>query len=343
MAPNVLSVSMWAKGTGLGSWPGQQARDATEIVVAELPLPHLVELPARGVGADLIGRAGALLVDIAIDVSPTGYRTTARPGAVVRRARGFLDEDMDALEEEWERGGHRGSERAVKVQGPGPVTLAAELELPNGHRAITDPGAVRDVAASLAEGLAQHRATLSRRLGVPVMVQIDEPSLPAALDGRLPGTSMFSPVHPVDVPTATALLDQCAEAVGGELLVHCCASDPPWELLREANIRAIAIDVAHLADAHALDGLASVLDTGKAAVLGVIPAQAPSTPISSDVLATRTAALADKLGFGRAMLRDRVGVSAGCGLAGTDLQWARKATELTRKVSDLIDADPDAL
>ncbi|SHY50331.1 Putative methionine synthase, vitamin-B12 independent [Mycobacteroides abscessus subsp. abscessus] len=83
--------------------------------------------------------------------------------------------------------------------------------------------------------------------------------------------------------------------------------------MREANIRAIAIDVAHLADAHALDGLASVLDTGKAAVLGVIPAQAPSTPISSDVLATRTAALADKLGFGRAMLRDRVGVSAGCG------------------------------
>lgn len=125
--------------------------------------------------------------------------------------------------------------------------------------------------------------------------------------------------------------------------MHCCASDPPWELLREANIRAIAIDVAHLADAHALDGLASVLDTGKAVVLGVIPAQAPSTPISSDVLATRTAALADKLGFGRAMLRDRVGVSAGCGLAGTDLQWARKATELTRKVSDLIDADPDAL
>ncbi|BAX98620.1 putative methionine synthase, vitamin-B12 independent [Mycobacteroides stephanolepidis] len=334
---------MWANGTGLGSWPGQQVRAATEIVVAELPLPHLVELPARGVGADLIGRAAALLVDIALDVSPTGYRTTARPGAVVRRARGFLDEDMDALEEEWERGGHRGSGRAVKVQGPGPITLAAQLELPNGHRAITDPGAVRDLAGSLAEGLAQHQATLSRRLGVPVLVQLDEPSLPAALDGRLSGTSMFSPVHPVDASTATALLDQCAAAVGGELVVHCCAADPPWELLRGADIRGIAVDAAYLADAQALDGLASVLDTGKVAVLGVIPSLSPAVPISSDVLATTTAALADKLGFGRAVLRDRIGISAGCGLAGADLPWARKATELTRKVSDLIDADPDAL
>ncbi len=144
-------------------------RPATEIVTAELPLAHIVELPARGVGADLIGRAAALLVDIAIDVVPTGYRTTARPGAVVRRARGFLDEDVDALEEEWERGGHRGSDRAVKVQAPGPVTLAAQLELPNGHRAITDPGAVRDLAASLAEGLAIHQANLSRRLGARIV------------------------------------------------------------------------------------------------------------------------------------------------------------------------------
>ncbi|WP_078282794.1 methionine synthase [Mycobacteroides franklinii] len=336
-------MTTWANGTGVGSWPGQQVRPATEIVTAELPLAHIVELPARGVGADLIGRAAALLVDIAIDVVPTGYRTTARPGAVVRRARGFLDEDVDALEEEWERGGHRGSDRAVKVQAPGPVTLAAQLELPNGHRAITDPGAVRDLAASLAEGLAIHQANLSRRLGARIVVQLDEPSLPAALEGRLSGTSMFSPVHPIDVPTATSLLDQCAEAVGGELLVHCCAAEPPWELLRRANIRGISVDAAYLADAQALDGLAAVLDTGKAAVLGVIPSSAPSAPVSAEVLATRTAALADKLGFGRAVLRDRIGISTSCGLAGADFEWARTATELTRKVSDLIDADPEAL
>ena len=49
------------------------------MVVGELhALPHLVELPARGVGADMIGRAGALLVDIAIDTVPRGYRIVAQ-------------------------------------------------------------------------------------------------------------------------------------------------------------------------------------------------------------------------------------------------------------------------
>ena len=83
---------------------------------------------------------------------------------------------------------------SVKVQAPGPITLAAELELANGHRAITDSGALRDLAASLAEGVAAHRAALARRLDTPVVVQFDEPSLPAALGGRLTGVTALSPV-----------------------------------------------------------------------------------------------------------------------------------------------------
>ena len=152
-------------------------------------MAHLVELPARGVGADIVGRAGALLVDIAIDTVPRGYRLTARPGAVTRRAVSLLAEDVDALEEAWEVAGLRGSGRPVKVQAPGPITLAAALELSNGHRAITDPGAFHDIAASLAEGVAAHRASVSRRLDTPVVVQFDEPSLPAALAGHLSGVS----------------------------------------------------------------------------------------------------------------------------------------------------------
>ncbi|HYZ67105.1 MAG TPA: methionine synthase, partial [Mycobacterium sp.] len=56
-------MSVFAAATGIGSWPGSSPREAAEIVVGELrSLPHLVELPARGVGADMIGRAAALLV-----------------------------------------------------------------------------------------------------------------------------------------------------------------------------------------------------------------------------------------------------------------------------------------
>lgn len=102
-------VSIFATATGIGSWPGTAPRQAAEIVVGELhSMTHLVELPARGIGADLIGRAGALLVDIAIDTVPRGYRVVARGGAVARRAVSLLGEDMDALEEAWELAGLRG-------------------------------------------------------------------------------------------------------------------------------------------------------------------------------------------------------------------------------------------
>ena len=208
-------MSAFARATGIGSWPGTSAREAAKVVVGELhQLTHVVELPARGVGADLIGRAGALLVDIAIDTVPRGYRIVARPGAVARRATSLLDEDVDALEEAWENAGLRGSGRAVKVQAPGPVTLAAQLELANGHRAITDGGAVRDLTASLAEGVAAHRATIARRLETDVVVQFDEPSLPAAMAGRLMGVTSLTPVHPVDDGLAVELFDVCAAATG---------------------------------------------------------------------------------------------------------------------------------
>ena len=116
LAPGVRG---FAAGTGIGSWPGTSAREAAEIVVGELHrLPHLVELPARGIGADLIGRAGALLVDITIDTVPRGYRVASGRSAVTRRAASLLAEDVDALEEAWEKAGLRGTQRTVKVQAP---------------------------------------------------------------------------------------------------------------------------------------------------------------------------------------------------------------------------------
>src|SRR6201997_1250330 len=214
-------MSVFATASGTGSWPGPAAREAAEVVVGELAaaLAHIVELPARGVGADMLGRAGALLVDVAIDTVPRGYRIAARPGAVTRRAVSLLDEDMDALEEAWETAGLRGGGRVVKVQAPGPITLAAGLELANGHRGTPDPGAVRALAASLAEGVAVHRAALARRLDSPVVVQFDEPSLPAALGGRLAGVTSLSPVAALDESVADALLGTCAARVGADGLL----------------------------------------------------------------------------------------------------------------------------
>lgn len=336
-------MSIFAAATGVGSWPGTTARQAAEVVVGELhTLSHLVELPARGLGADLIGRAGALLVDIGIDTVPRGYRIASGRSTALRRAVSLLGEDIDALEEAWERAGLRGSGRAVKVQAPGPITLAAQLELSGGHRAITDRGALRDLAASLAEGVAMHRAEVARRLDTPVVVQFDEPSLPAALQGRLAGVTSLTPVHPVDEPVAMSLLDACVAAAGADVALHSCAAELPWKALLRSSIHAVSVDVSTLAPAD-LDGVGEFVDSGRTVLLGVVPGTAPERKPSSEEIAKAAVALTDRLGFSRAVLRDRIGITPACGLAGTTPQWARTAIELAQKAADAFAEDPDAI
>jgi methionine synthase II (cobalamin-independent) len=336
-------VSAFAAGTGIGSWPGTSAREAAEIVVGELHhLPFLPELPARGVGADLIGRAGALLVDITIDTVPRGYRIAAGRSAVARRAASLLAEDVDALEEAWEKAGLRGADRTVKVQAPGPVTLAANLELSNGHRAITDSGAVRDVARSLAEGVEAHRADVARRLDCPAVVQVDEPSLPAALEGRLSGVTSLSPVHPVDESVVLALYEEFVAVVGGPVALHSCATGLPWPLLQRSAVGALSVDVSTLT-AESLDGVGEFVESGRTVMLGVVPAAAPTKRPSYEEVARSVVGVTDRLGFPRATLPGRIGVSPSCGLAGATPQWARTAIELAQKASDAVSDDPDAI
>ena len=337
-------VSAFATASGTGSWPGTAARPAAEVVVGELgaAMAHIVELPARGVGADVVGRAGALLIDVAIDTVPRGYRVAARPGAVTRRAVSLLDEDIDALEEAWETAGLRGSGRPVKIQAPGPITLAAELELANGHRAITDLGAVHDIAASLAEGVAAHRAAVSRRLDTPVVVQFDEPSLPAAVAGRLAGVTTLSPVAPIDETLATTLLDTCVAAAGAEVSVHSCATALPWKALQRSSIVAISVDVTTLAAAD-LDAIAEFVESGRAVVLGAVSSSTPARRPSAEEVATAVVAVTDRLGFGRSVLRDRFGVTPACGLAAATPQWARTAIGLARRAAEDFADDPDAI
>ena len=334
-------MNTFAAATGIGSWPGTSAREAAEVVVGELhTTPHLVELPARGVGADLVGRAGALLVDIAIDTVPRGYRIAARPGGVSRRAASLLREDIDALEEAWETAGPGPAQRVVKVQAPGPVTLAAQLELGNGHRAITDAVALRELAESLTEGMSVHAAEVARRLGTEVVVQFDEPSLPAALAGRLTGVTGVTPVHPVDQIAAIELLDRCASA--GPTVVHCCAAGLPWNILQRSSIQAVSVDVSVLAPAD-LDGIGEVVESGRAVLLGVVPTSAPAKPPAVEEVAKVAAAVTDRLGFARNVLRDRIGITPACGLAGATAPWARTAVGLCQKTADGFAQDPEAI
>ncbi|HEX7266663.1 MAG TPA: methionine synthase, partial [Streptosporangiaceae bacterium] len=80
--------------------PGTDPAEAMRIILGELPeMPHLAELPARGVGADLTGRTAGLLVDLPVEATPAGWRFAGRPGRDLSRARGLLATDLDVLGE----------------------------------------------------------------------------------------------------------------------------------------------------------------------------------------------------------------------------------------------------
>src|SRR5580698_1983444 len=89
-----------ATASGIGALPGTSARDAAGMVLHELThLPYLPELPERGPGADLVGRAFGVLTEMYASVAPSGWRFADHPGRDRRRAVSFLDADRDAREE----------------------------------------------------------------------------------------------------------------------------------------------------------------------------------------------------------------------------------------------------
>jgi methionine synthase II (cobalamin-independent) len=175
-----------------------------------------------------------------------------------------------------------------------------------------------------------------------VVVQFDEPSLPSALEGRLTGVTSFSPVHPVDESVAIRLLDDCVAIVGPEVVLHSCAAGLPWKALQRSSIHAVSIDASTLTAAD-LDGVGDFVDSGRTVMLGVVPTTTPAARPSADEMAKAVVGVTDRLGFARSVLRERIGISPACGLAGATPQWARSAVELAQKAADAFAEDPDAI
>ena len=327
----------WPAGavTGIGSLPGADPVDATALVFGELPdLPHLPELPARGAGADMIGRTAALLVDLPVELTVSGWRFCAHPGRDLRRARDFLARDLDALEVH--ATGYTG---ALKVQAVGAWTLAAILELAGGHKVVSDHGAARDLAGSLAEGLRRHLADVAARVpGAAMVLQVDEPSLPAVLEGRVPTPSGYGTVRSVDPSVVEQSLgDLLAVGPAGGRVVHCCADDVPIALLRSAGVDAISVDVTQL-DRSRYDEVGAAIDAGVSLWLGVLPGT--DAPITRDTARAPIERLWRELGFAAGRVAGAVVPTPTCGLAGASPDYVRRVTSVLRDTGKwLLDAD----
>lgn len=321
----------WATGvaTGIGSHPGDDPAETFRIVLADLPdLPHLPELPARGPGADMIGRTAALLVDLAVGLQPSGWRFGDRPGRDTARARGFLAQDLDTLEEQ--AGDFDGP---LKIQVAGPWTLAGAIETRNGQRALADPGAVRDLTTSLAEGVAAHVTDVRRRLPrATILLQLDEPGLPGVLAGTVPTASGFSRLRAVEAPLAEAGLRRVIEAAGVFPIVHCCAPRTPYGLLRAAGAKAISVDASLIRDE---DAIGEAVEAGTGFLMGVVPGTDARLPTPERSVAP-VRELWHRLGFTPQALAGTVVVTPACGLGGATPAYARAALRHCREAARIL-------
>ncbi len=329
--------------TGIGSMPATDAREAARTVAGSLPgWPFLAELPARGPGADMIGRTLGLLVELYARVEPSGWRFGDRPGRDTRRAWSFLREDLDALEEFTQ--GHR---ETVKIQAVGPWTLAASVELRGGQAALSDPGACRDLTASLAEGLRRHVAEVRGRVpGARVVLQLDEPSLTAVLLGRVPSASGYSTHPAVDRTVAEGGLRQVIEAAGAPVVVHSCAPGVPFGLLRRAGAGAVSFDFGLLTESE-WDAIGEAVEAGTRLLAGVVPGtdagpsggSARLSDPAGSVSAVRS--LWRALGLAPGTLGESVAVTPACGLAGASPAYARAALAHCVKAARTLVDDPE--
>ncbi|MCW2621585.1 MAG: Vitamin-B12 independent methionine synthase [Frankiales bacterium] len=325
-----------ALATGIGSLPGTDAVEAVRFVLGELPeFAFLPELPARGPHADLAGRSAALLTDLWVDLQPSGWRLTPRSSRDGIRARDELTRDLDALEE----AAVESPPALLKVQVAGPWTLVSLLELNRGERALADHGAVRDLADSLAEGLRLHLADVQRRVPTAVVVlQLDEPSLPAVLGARIRTSSGVATLRAPQPQRAREVLATVLEA-GRHTIVHCCAPSPPITLMREAGAEALALDATLLRQSDD-DALGEAVEAGLGLLLGCVAGTDAPLPAVADSLAP-VRRLWRRLGLDPARLPEVVVVTPTCGLAGSTPAYARQALRHCVEAAAALGEEPE--
>lgn len=313
-----MSTGRTGGATGIGSLPGGDAREAAKTVTGSFEeFPYLAELPARGPGADMIGRSLGLLVDMYAHVEPSGWRISDRPGRDSKRARSWLGEDLDALEEFTQ--GYQGR---LKVQAVGPWTLAASLELHGGEAVLQDPGACRDLAGSLAEGVREHLADVRKRIpGAEIVLQYDEPSLTAVLLGRVRSASGYRTYRAVDRQVVEGTLRELFAVHDGETIVHSCAPEVPFGLLRRAGVSGVSFDFSLLTERED-DAIGEAVEAGTKLFAGVVPGtDGPLSDPGGSVMGVRK--LWRRLGLSPGTLAESVVVTPTCGLAGASPAYAR--------------------
>ncbi|MGI9135722.1 MAG: methionine synthase [Candidatus Nanopelagicales bacterium] len=338
-----MRVLPWkaSRGTGVGSLPGIDSRESARLIAGECPeFIHLHELPARGPGADMIGRTGGMLSavsqEFSIETTPRGWRFVPNAGRDTRRAQSFLNEDLDALEDVTQ--GYSGP---LTLQVAGPWTLAAVIELASGERALKDPSACRDIASALQEALRHQIDQVRRRVPrASIVVQVDEPALTQVLEGSIGTASGLSAYNAIDEQVASPILAGVMSAIidaGATAGIHCCAAQPPIELLVKTGADFVGLDLLRDFDE---DELGAAWEGGIGLLAGTVPAIGQGA-MSDTRASAPVRELASRLGLGDAQYLSQVVVTPTCGMAGASPQWVRSAYDSVKAAARVLRGDEE--
>ncbi|ALE06683.1 hypothetical protein AL755_16475 [Arthrobacter sp. ERGS1:01] len=357
--PSALGEEIGA--TALGPWPGTDPVEAAKVSLGIFTPPHLpslVELPARGIGSDAVGRTAALLVELPVDVQPYGWRFVDRPGNDHRRAVSALSTDINVLADV--AGAAELQPAELKLQLVGPFSLAAVIHLHYGERALRDYGARRDVAQSLAAGLTAHVEKVRAAVpGAELTLQIDEPDIAAALAGTIPTASGYRTLRSIpgsELRQSWSAFVQSARDAGiAKVAINLpvpargqanpmadperdAAETASWrkalELALECGIDAIALPLHHLDTGH-WEQLAGAVESGTSIWAGAVPVRAGQLPPSYSALVERVMRPWHGLGLPESSL-NRLRITPESGLAALSPVEAREVVNRTLEVADAL-------
>ncbi|WP_377769032.1 methionine synthase [Corynebacterium mendelii] len=307
-----------------GVMPGSDMVAAATVIEGETgDFPACALLPERGAIADGVARSLAVCEGMGFDIGPRAWQLSPRPGIAARRAADLFARDLDACEATW---GSRLPQ--VKTQLAGPVSLAAAVETPSGHRVMTDRSATADLVGGLVHGLAEHVGALARRFDCPVTVQLNEPLLARVIAGKLSGTSDFDVIDPRPEAEVGDQLGRFVEEIVslphvGGVIINQAAYPPVWSVAGKTRPAVTMIDISHIRGTSQLDGMGQALSGGHRLAVGT---GHPDGPSARD-RAIRLARLVDELAVDPLVLARQIDVFD------TDPTLGRPLTEVARSLS----------
>lgn len=336
----------------IGSQPLKEHKEANRLVLEYTPhIPNWVQLPAyrnEGMvdqfmdGLPGLVRAGEKnYVDVATEDFDQQTLAFFEEYLQVVGQEGPWDQTRFVLTPEFAPGffslldgldAHGAALKAVKGQVTGPITFCTALH-DQDKRAIFYNDTLRDAAVKLLALKAAWQAKTLGRLGVPVIIFIDEPALAGF------GSSEFISISREDIATSLKEVIDAVHGQGAMAGVHVCANTD-WSLLLDSEVDIVNFDAHGYFDKLILyaDTLKKFLASGRFLAWGLVPTlraeQIEAATVDSlwQDWKDKTRQLSEK-GMDPATVQRQSFITPSCGTGSLTPELSRKVLELTRGLS----------